>query len=68
MDVKQEMEHNYIKKLEKYLKEGVLSDSDIAIVDIFHDDWCNFNKSGICNCDPDLLFQGKTLELKNEQT
>ena len=45
--------HNYIARLIRYLLRRSLGSRDRHFK-ISHDDWCDFFKDGVCNCDPDI--------------
>lgn len=46
--------HNYFRKVMALVAEGELKKGDLAVVDIYHDDWCGINRGTYCNCDPDI--------------
>lgn len=52
-------EHNYINKLLDLQAKGVFPPGSIFDVNIFHDDWCEIYKEGLCNCDPLIMPKEK---------
>ncbi len=42
---------NYVAKALRMPPEIFL----LGPIDIYHDDWCQFNKGQECNCDPDIV-------------
>ncbi|MBV9122726.1 MAG: hypothetical protein JO112_05175 [Planctomycetes bacterium] len=51
--------HNYYKKLMKLYRQGKIPKASLAEVDIYHDDWCEVNKGGYCNCDPVIQLRSQ---------
>ncbi len=55
--------HNYLpvlkRRIEKWVKEGVLEEGGLSDVDICHDDWCDVHRSRFCNCNPDIRLWPK---------
>ena len=43
-------------KKDEWIIEGILKKGGINILNVSHDNWCNFmkDKSKECNCNPDL--------------
>jgi len=53
------LEHNYLKKLQKMLKEGFKFPVGYFETIIEHDPDCGIYKpeNGICNCDPNIIIK-----------
>jgi len=49
-------QHNYVKKLEELLCQGLISGPSVYWIDIYHDDWCGINRGDYCDCDPDIML------------
>jgi hypothetical protein len=46
--------HNYYRKVMSMVAAGELKKGDLAVVDIYHDEWCGINRGTYCNCNPDI--------------
>jgi hypothetical protein len=46
--------HNFYKKLLDMYVRGDITQANLALVDITHDDWCGIFSGGYCNCDPEI--------------
>jgi hypothetical protein len=46
--------NNYLKKIAQLKEEGKLTESQVALICISHDDWCSMYTGAECNCDPDI--------------
>jgi hypothetical protein len=46
--------HNFYRKLLGMYVRGEISYTNLALVDIYHDDWCGILSGGYCNCDPEI--------------
>ena len=52
---------NYVKEFIDMVENGeMLTKPGLYKHDVYHDDWCNFFKNGICNCNPEIV----TTEIK----
>ncbi len=49
--------HNYMRKLVKLFEAGKIKDFDIANVNVSHDEWCDVDSGGFCNCNPDIVIK-----------
>lgn len=57
------LRHNYVRKtaaLEAVILEMAKSELTVTL-DVVHDDWCQVFHQGICNCDPDIIANGKKI-------
>ena len=54
-------EHNYQRLLAEATAEamdkGVIERGRVTITNVWHDEWCDIYRGGICNCDPKIEFQ-----------
>lgn len=57
---------NYIRKLQKLQRQGLLPKEGLAEVAILHDDWCAIYKGQPCNCEPDINYRGQNLIVREE--
>ncbi len=46
--------HNYLAKIQRLLVEKKLPPYTVTDAFVAHDEWCDFNRGGFCNCDPDV--------------
>lgn len=47
---------NYLEKIEKLVKDGVISRSAVTEVIVAHDDWCPMIRGEeSCSCEPDIV-------------
>ena len=58
------LKHNYMKKMEKMVKEGklVVPKGGLHLLNVEHDDWCKCYKGGRCNCDPNISLHENVSE------
>jgi hypothetical protein len=59
--------HNYFRKQMELLAAGVIRPGQVALVDIYHDDWCQIFTGGYCNCDPEIQLPIRPLMLTPER-
>ena len=54
-------EHNYLRLLAEATAEavesGLMERGRVTLTNIWHDDWCEIYRGGVCNCDPEIEFQ-----------
>lgn len=46
-------QHNFITKVEQLVDQGKILPG-YSMVEVQHDDWCDYREGGLCNCDPDI--------------
>lgn len=48
--------HNFLRKYLALVVRGELkiNPDTPQIIHVYHDSWCDFNKGGRCNCDPNF--------------
>lgn len=56
--------HNYERKTARHLPaieaailKHRMKPGGTVYVHVYHDEWCNHNRGGRCNCDPDLNLE-----------
>ena len=57
------MEHNYLTKFVELQATGLVTPG-LALVDVYHDEWCGIHLGQRCNCNPDITIiqrDGETL-------
>jgi hypothetical protein len=52
---------NYVAKMEKLVAEGKIPRGKVSDVEIRHDSFCGIYDSKPCNCNPDILLDGKKI-------
>ena len=54
-------EHNYRKPLLEVtvaaMASGLIERGRVTIANVMHDEWCDIDCDGICNCDPIIEMQ-----------
>ena len=54
-------EHNYLKPLleatTEAMESGLMERGRVTITNVWHDDWCDIYRGGVCNCDPVIKLQ-----------
>jgi hypothetical protein len=40
----------------------------VYILHIYHDEWCNFFKGGVCNCNPEFVQETPNLKSRENGT
>ena len=55
------MRHNYVARLMGLLESGKLPWGQVSELDVQHDDWCQIDAGGYCNCLPNIYLDGEKL-------
>jgi len=56
---------NYLPKVLKMAKEIIdPNNPQIYHIRVFHDDWCDIFKNGLCNCNPEVKILPQDLKNK----
>jgi len=50
-------EHNYMLKILRMQRDGLLPAGIVGDIDVKHDDWCDVYRGGFCNCDCDVSLR-----------
>mgnify|MGYP001579451151 CR=1 FL=1 len=56
--------HEYFKRLSIALGLGILDAGTVNHALIFHDNWCGIHEKNECNCNPDIIIQTPTGQMK----
>ena len=52
-------QHNYVAKVEEFIRTHNIPRGKLSMIDIAHDEWCAIHKGGLCNCDPEIRWKGE---------
>ena len=54
---------NYEAKIDALTAAGKIpTEPGLNHIGVAHDNWCGINEGKPCNCDPDILLNGKVIE------
>ena len=56
--------HEYLKRIDKAYSLGLIGKDCLSHAIIAHDDYCEINQNGYCNCDPDITIKTDKGEMK----
>lgn len=51
------MNGNYLRKIMALTANGSIKSGTVAVIHVYHDEWCEINYGGECNCDPDVSVE-----------
>jgi hypothetical protein len=52
---------NYKMAIYQAIKEGLINPAPgtVTHIHVYHDDYCEIFKGGVCNCDPDIITENQ---------